>query len=58
MLEAIITELRGPDPHEYAIEAADELADPRLVPALEALRGGEHGGAWLEGVIGECRAGG
>lgn len=58
VVEAVEAELRGPDPHSNAIEAADELADPRLVPALEALRGGEYGGEWLESVIEACRAGG
>lgn len=55
--EAIEAELRGPDPHGYAIEAAEELASARLVPALEALRDGPHGGEWLDGVIAACRAG-
>ncbi len=56
-VEATIEELRGPDPHEYAVEAAGELADPRLVPALEALRLRWAESAWLESVIEECRAG-
>ena len=55
--EAISAELNGPDPHDNAIEAADSLADPRLVPALEALRTRRPSNLWLEGVIATCRAG-
>jgi HEAT repeat protein len=54
-VEAVIAELCGPDPSEYAVEAAEELAEPRLVPALEALRGRVFAGEWLEGVIERCR---
>lgn len=56
--DAIIAELDGPDPSGYAVEAAEELADPRLVPALERLRTRWAGNEWLERVIETCRGGG
>jgi HEAT repeat protein len=56
-IEAIVAELTGPDPHASAVEAAEELADSRLVPALEALRTRWPGNPWLERVIETCRAG-
>jgi HEAT repeat protein len=57
VVDALLAELRREDVHEYAIEAADTLADPRLVPALEALqtRWGVNG--WVADVIETCRAG-
>ena len=57
VLDAIIAELTGPDPHEYAVEAADILADARLVPALERLLPRGDAKDWLTSVIEECRAG-
>jgi HEAT repeat protein len=57
VLNAIIAELTGPDPHEYAVEAAAILADPRLVPALEHFQFRAGASDWLTGVIEGCRAG-
>jgi hypothetical protein len=57
-VEAVLAELTGPDPHENAIEAAEQLADPRLAPALEALRERWPGNLWLERVTEACRTGG
>ncbi len=50
-LDAIIAELTGSDPHENAVEAAEMLADPRVVPALETLRVRWSGNGWLDRVI-------
>jgi HEAT repeat protein len=57
VLDAIIAELTGPDPHEYAVEAADILADPRLIPALKRLRSLWDTTDWLGRVIKTCGAG-
>jgi HEAT repeat protein len=57
VVNAIIKELSGPDPHDCAVEAADILADPRLVPALERLLPRWDAKDWLAGVIEECRNG-
>jgi HEAT repeat protein len=57
--DAIIAELDGPDPHLYAVDAAKELADPRLIPALEALRAEWIGNLRpLGDAISACRTGG
>jgi HEAT repeat protein len=56
-LDAVLAELTGSDPHENAVEAAEILADPRLVPALERLRTRWGAYGWLDGVIETCRAG-
>lgn len=57
-VEAVLAELGGPDPHECAVDAAETLADPRLVPALEALRGRGFRETTLESAIKACRTGG
>jgi HEAT repeats len=53
--DAIRAELARPDVDECAVEAAETLGDPRLVPALEGARRRWPGSAWLEGVIDACR---
>jgi HEAT repeat protein len=54
---ALIAELSGDDPHECAVEAAELFADPRLVPAIEALRERWPGNEWLDRAIETCRRG-
>ena len=56
--DAILAELERPKPFVFAVEAAELLADPRLVPALEAAsrRCGDEGGQ-LARAIEACRGG-
>jgi len=56
----LLAELERADAGNLEVEAAEELADPRLLPALERMRESgwaerEVRGSMLETAIGACR---
>lgn len=56
--DAIIAELDGPDPYHTAVEAAEILADPCVLPALERLRVRHPGDRDVESAIVACATNG
>ncbi len=56
--EAIVAELDGPDPYLTAVEAAEILADPCVLPALERLRVRRPGDRDVESAIAACATNG
>ncbi|VTS00193.1 heat repeat-containing protein : HEAT repeat-containing protein OS=Singulisphaera acidiphila (strain ATCC BAA-1392 / DSM 18658 / VKM B-2454 / MOB10) GN=Sinac_4359 PE=4 SV=1: HEAT_2 [Gemmata massiliana] len=56
--EAIVAELDGPDPYLTTVEAAEILADPGVLPALERLRVRRPGDRYVERAIAACATNG